>query len=189
MYIGSLAFCGVGHGQQPGNGNPLDPDEESPSAQQVVVTASKRPETLTQAPMAISVLTQEQLQRTGAEEIQNLMSLVPAFEVQTVGAANSIQLAIRGVTNSDFNAGNPAVATYVDGIYIGRTQGLNYGLYDLERIEVLRGPQGTLYGRNATGGNVNIITADPRKSFGASVTCTEQAALDPQQRDGSTGEA
>ena len=170
IYIGSLAFCGVGYTQQPGN--PLDLNEESPAAQQVVVTASKRPETLTQAPMAVSVLTQEQLQRTGAEEIQDLMTLVPAFEVQTVGAANSIQLAIRGVTNSDFNAGNPAVATYVDGIYIGRTQGLNYALYDLERIEVLRGPQGTLYGRNATGGNVNIITADPRKSFGASAAAS-----------------
>ena len=112
ILIGTLAFCSLGHAQQLGNGDPLDPNEESPSAQQIVVTASKRPETLTQAPMAVSVLTQEQLKRTGAEEIQNLVSLVPAFEVQTIGGANSIQLAIRGVTNSDFNAGNPAVATH-----------------------------------------------------------------------------
>jgi iron complex outermembrane receptor protein len=140
----------------------------SDQLEEVIVTAQKRSESLSKTPLAVSALSQEQLQDSGVVSLENLTSAVPNVELRTVGYANSIAVTIRGITNTDFNqSGDPAVATYVDGVYIARTQGLEGALYDLERIEVLRGPQGTLYGRNATGGNINVVTADPKPDFGA----------------------
>jgi len=143
--------------------------DSSANLDEIVVTAQKRAEPLSKTPLAISALSNEQLQSAGVVSLQNLTSVVPGIQMRTVSLANSIQVAIRGISNTDFNqTGNPAVSTYIDGVYVGRTQGLYGALYDLERIEVLRGPQGTLYGRNATGGNLNIITAEPTNSFHAS---------------------
>lgn len=137
--------------------------------EEIVVTANKRQETLLRAPVAVSALPMITLQKAGVVGIQDLNSIAPNTQVRTIGADNGLQFSIRGVSNSDFNdTANPAVGTYIDGVYVGRTQGLAGALYDLERIEVLRGPQGTLYGRNSTGGNVNILTATPKQQFGAS---------------------
>lgn len=138
--------------------------DQQPGAklEEIIVTASKREETLSKAPLAISALSDDQLRTAGVTGLKDLTSVVPGVTMKTVGIGNSIQVTVRGITNSDFNQlGDPAVATYFDGIYIGRTQGLYGALYDIERVEVLRGPQGTLYGRNATGGNINVITPDP----------------------------
>lgn len=138
--------------------------------EEIIVTASKREETLTKVPLAVSALSQDALQSAGVTELKDLTSTVPNVGMRTASFANSIQVSIRGITNSDFNqTGNPAIATYIDGVYVSRTQGLAGALYDLERVEVLRGPQGTLYGRNATGGNINVITAQPQDSFAAAV--------------------
>jgi len=137
--------------------------------QDIVVTATKRAESLSRVPLAVSVVSQDELRDQGITNVQSLTSAVPNLEMRMVSIANSIQVAIRGVSNSDFNqTGNPAVATYIDGVYVARTQGLAGALYDIARIEVLRGPQGTLYGRNSTGGNLNIITADPADTFSVS---------------------
>jgi iron complex outermembrane recepter protein len=137
--------------------------------EEVIVTAQKREETLLKVPVAVSVLTQEQMRDQGIVGIENLGSTVPDVDIKTLGFTDSIQIAVRGITNTDFNeSGNPAVATYIDGFYVGRSEGLEGSLYDLQRVEVLRGPQGTLYGRNSTGGNLNIITADPQPTFGGS---------------------
>jgi iron complex outermembrane recepter protein len=103
--------------------------------------------------------------------------------MKMVGVNDSLEVTVRGITNSDFNpGGSPAVATYVDGIYLARTQGLNGDLFDVDRVEVLRGPQGTLYGRNSTGGNVNVVTADPKNTFGASVDVSYGNYNDVQTR-------
>jgi iron complex outermembrane receptor protein len=135
---------------------------------EIVVTATKRSESLSKVPLAISALSQDDLTSQGVVGLQDLTSAAPSLEIKTLGFANAIQVTIRGITNSDFNPGaSPAVATYIDGIYIARPQGLNGDLYDIERVEVLRGPQGTLYGRNATGGNINVVTAEPTHVFGA----------------------
>lgn len=137
--------------------------------QEVIVTATKRAERLLNAPLAVTAISQSQLQTAGVGGLKDLTSNVPDLTMKTVGLADSVQVTIRGITNSDFNQfGNPAVATYIDGVYVGRTEGLYGDLYDLARIEILRGPQGTLYGLNSTGGNVNIITANPSPIFGAS---------------------
>ncbi len=135
---------------------------------EIVVTATKRSESLSKVSLAVSAFSQEELTNAGVVGLANLTSAAPSLEIKTLGFSNDIQVTIRGITNSDFNPGaSPAVATYIDGIYIARPQGLNGDLYDIARVEVLRGPQGTLYGRNATGGNINVVTADPVNAFGA----------------------
>jgi iron complex outermembrane recepter protein len=135
--------------------------------EEIIVTAQKREETLLKVPVAVSVLSQTQLNDQGVVGLGDLTSSVPDLVMKTIGITDGIEVQIRGITNGDINeSGNPAAATYIDGFYIGRTEGLEGALYDLQRIEVLRGPQGTLYGRNSTGGNVNIISADPQPSLG-----------------------
>jgi iron complex outermembrane recepter protein len=147
---------------------PAPADGADAGLNEIVVTAQKRSEALSKAPLAVSALSQDQLTAAGVVGLEDLTSSVPNVEIKTVTFVNAIQVTIRGITNSDFNPGDsPAVATYIDGVYIPRTQGLNGDLYDIERVEVLRGPQGTLYGRNATGGNINVITPDPAHTFGA----------------------
>ena len=136
---------------------------------EIVVTATKRSEPLSKTPLAVTALSQDQLTAAGVVDLQGLTGAAPSVQMKNVAVNDSIEVTIRGITNNDFNpGGSPAVATYVDGIYLARTQGLNGDLFDVERIEVLRGPQGTLYGRNSTGGNLNIVTADPKNTFGAS---------------------
>jgi iron complex outermembrane recepter protein len=136
---------------------------------EIVVTALKRSEPLSKAPLAISALSQNELTAAGVVGLQDLTAATPSVQMKMVAVDDSLEVTIRGITNSDFNpGGSPAVATYVDGVYLARTQGLNGDLFDVERVEVLRGPQGTLYGRNSTGGNLNVVTADPKNTFGAS---------------------
>lgn len=144
-------------------------DSSSIALSEVVVTATKRSEPLGKVPLAVSALSQDQLTTAGVVGLEDLTAAAPSVEMKMVAVDDSVEITIRGITNSDFNpGGSPAVATYIDGIYVARTQGLNGDLFDLDRIEVLRGPQGTLYGRNSTGGNINIVTADPKGTFGAS---------------------
>jgi iron complex outermembrane recepter protein len=164
-----LAAAGLAQAQAQSQSQPAsEAAATSAGLQEVVVTANKREETLTQAPLAVSALSQDQLTNAGVVGLTDLTSSVPNVEIRSIGFANSVQIAIRGVSNNDFNqTGNPAVATYIDGVYVSRTEGLNGALFDLEQIEVLRGPQGTLYGRNSTGGNLNIVTASPKQSFDA----------------------
>jgi len=98
-----------------------------------------------------------------------MIASVPDLQIHTLGLVDFVGITIRGISNlTYYSDGNPAVSTYIDGIYVDPPVGFSNVLYDLERVEVLRGPQGTLYGRNATGGNLNIITATPKQSFDAS---------------------
>jgi iron complex outermembrane receptor protein len=143
--------------------------KDSGQLEEVVVTAQKRAETIDSTPLAITALGMTQLQDAGVNTISELISAVPDLQIHTLGIADFVGITIRGVSNLAFvREGNPAVSTYVDGIYVDPAVAFTNELYDLERVEVLRGPQGTLYGRNATGGNVNVITADPKPSFDAS---------------------
>jgi iron complex outermembrane receptor protein len=158
-------------------------NSSAPALDEIVVTALKRSEPLSKAPLAVSALSQDELTTAGVVVLQDLTSSVPSVEMRQVAFDDSIQVTIRGITNTDFNpGGSPAVATYVDGIYLARTQGLNGDLFDLDRVEVLRGPQGTLYGRNSTGGSINVVSADPRNTFGASVDLTYGNYNDVQTR-------
>lgn len=136
----------------------------------IVVTAQKRAENLQDTPLAVSALTAETLQNRRIADISDISAAAPNLTTTiTPSSTTNIAVHIRGIGESDpvLTVDSP-VGIYVDGVVIGRTAGAVFDLVDLERVEVLRGPQGTLYGRNTTGGAVNFITAKPARSFKAS---------------------
>lgn len=137
---------------------------------EVVVTAQKRATDLQQTPIAISVETAEALENRRVKSLADLQDgSVPSLRVAQYARRNSaLSIGIRGVfPSSDTNqpARDSATGVYIDGVYLGRPQGLGAALFDLERIEVLKGPQGTLFGRNATGGALSIVTREPSGEF------------------------
>ena len=140
-----------------------EPAERDQGMQEVIVTAQKREERLQDVPIAISAFGSEQLQSRGISNISDLDSLAPNVQISTATADNTgAQLSIRGA--AEINPAlfwDPTVGIYLDGVYIGKTLGSVFDLVDLERIEVLRGPQGTLYGRNTLAGAINLVTRPP----------------------------
>jgi iron complex outermembrane receptor protein len=127
----------------------------------IVVTAERREQSIQDSSLALQVISPDELERANITQASDLNTLVPGLQIGAGG--NSPQIYIRGV--GDFAASslsNPAVAVNIDGVYIARPQGFNSQFYDLERIEVLKGPQGTLYGRNASGGAINLVTRRPQ---------------------------
>jgi iron complex outermembrane receptor protein len=127
---------------------------------EVLVTAQRTTSPLSRTPVALSVISGEQLDRAGISDPAGVGARLP--NVHLDGAADGLKITIRGVSNADTTEkGDPSAAFMQDGVYIARPQAQNLGFFDLERIEVLRGPQGTLYGRNATAGVVNVISHAP----------------------------
>jgi iron complex outermembrane receptor protein len=126
----------------------------------IVVTAQRRSESVQKAAVAITAITGDDLLNQAKNSIAAAISTVPSVQVQ--GNANGAQIYIRGVgSNADSQLGDPAVNLNVDGVYQQQTEVPTSLMFDVNRVEVLRGPQGTLYGRNATAGAVNILTNDP----------------------------
>ncbi|MBB4631105.1 TonB-dependent receptor [Sphingosinicella soli] len=144
----------------------VEPGEEQVSAfGEIVVTATRRAEGAQDVPLAVTAVSQETLTAAGAPSVRELTSVVPGFN----GGRNfgAFQPFIRGIGSTGVTVSDePSVATYVDGIYVPFAQASNVDLVEIERIEVLRGPQGTTFGRNATGGLVSIVTPDPQFDFG-----------------------
>jgi iron complex outermembrane recepter protein len=128
----------------------------------VIVTAQRRETALQTTPIAISAYTGESLAEDKVFTASDLANSVPAFSL-TAGSPLDAELNIRGITNTRLDApsADPSVGTFVDGVYMGRTGDLNYDFYDLERIEVIRGPQGVLLGKNVVGGALSVTTAKP----------------------------
>ncbi|KQM18258.1 hypothetical protein ASE49_08505 [Novosphingobium sp. Leaf2] len=126
----------------------------------IVVTAEKRPTNVQSTPIAMTVATGEELARNGVADVNALSNIAPTVNIAQ-NNANTL-ITIRGVSSRDYSeTGDPAVAVSVDNFYLQRAFALNAALFDIDRIEVLRGPQGTLYGRNATAGAVNIASVKP----------------------------
>jgi len=127
---------------------------------EIVVTAQRREERLLDVPIAITAASQEQLVASGVLSTRDLTTLAPGLNAATQGLA--FQPSIRGIgTTSTVLGDETNVAVYIDNVYIPFQAGNAFGLKNVERIEVLKGPQGTLFGRNATGGAIRIVTADP----------------------------
>ncbi len=137
--------------------------------EEVVVTATRREQSLQDVPMAISAFTGQQLAELQADNLDSLQGAVPNLNlVQGRGSNSSVNAFIRGVGQPDaLQTFDPAVGVYVDDVYMARIQGALFKLYDIERIEVLRGPQGTLYGKNTPGGAIRLITRTPGQEFEA----------------------
>jgi len=128
--------------------------------EEVIVTAEKREQSIQDVPISIIALNEEALEMQQIDELDDLGSAVPNLFVNNFNNDPvAVRLFIRGIGQNDLQlTQDPSVALYLDGVYIGTSFGAGFEGVDIERIEVLRGPQGTLYGRNATGGAINLIT-------------------------------
>jgi iron complex outermembrane recepter protein len=156
---------------------PVCAQETTPAAEddggiaEIIVTAQKRTENVQNVPIAISAFAGDALAERAVGNVSQLASLSPNVNLDSgvsFSASTAVLAAsIRGIGASDFAFNiDPAVGVYVDGVYLARSVGANQDLLDVERIEILKGPQGTLFGRNTIGGAVSIVTRDPAKEFG-----------------------
>jgi len=134
--------------------------------EQITVTSQKRVERLNEVPVAVSVLREDQINSAFANNIESLQALVPSVSFRKGNTTRNSAITVRGIGTISFSvAAEPSVSTVVDGVVMGRSGQAFVDLYDLERIEVLRGPQGTLFGKNASAGVVNITTKRPSDEF------------------------
>ena len=137
-------------------------DEGSNFLEEIVVTASKRQTTLQDTPIAVSVVSASDLKESQVQDIKDLQFLVPSLRVTQLQSSGNTNFLIRGFGNGANNAGiEPSVGVFIDGVYRSRTASALSDLPNLERIEVLRGPQSTLFGKNASAGVISIVTAKP----------------------------
>ena len=141
--------------------------------EEVVVTARKREESVQDTPIAISAFTGEGLELRGVEDLSGLENFAPNLVLKRSPSNSGVTNAavyIRGIGQNDFTPViDPGVGIYVDGVYLGRSVGAVLDLVDVERVEVLRGPQGTLFGKNTIGGAVSLTTKQPGEEFGGKV--------------------
>lgn len=152
-------------------------EAETGGVEEIIVTAQRRSENLQTTPIAISAFTSDGIARKGLADVQQVAQLAPNvsfdFTSPVSGASNAAAVYIRGIGQSDFALTTEAgVGTYVDGVYMSRSLGGVLDVLDVERIEILRGPQGTLFGRNTIGGAISIITKEPDEEFSGSLEAT-----------------
>ena len=140
-------------------------EQSSAAIEEVVVTAQRRSESLQDVPLAITVITGDELDAMGIDDIKGITERTPGFTMGSFNAGQP-QLYIRGIgSNEDSPAGDQSVIVFIDEVYIGRSAGMDMDLFDLERVEVLRGPQGTLFGKNVVGGAVSLVTSKPTEDL------------------------
>ncbi len=144
------------------------PDTPEDKLEEIVVTARKREESLQEAPISITTFPAAWLRQQSIREFNQLSMSTPGVRIESVpGAGNTSQVTIRGISQPDFLVtSDPSVGIYLDGIYSPRLQAANLALLDVERIEVLRGPQGTLYGKNTPAGAIRILSTRPDGKLG-----------------------
>ncbi|QIB64433.1 TonB-dependent receptor [Kineobactrum salinum] len=137
--------------------------------EEVVVTAQHREQSLQDVPIAITAIGAEDIRTADVSDINAISLRTPGFSMGSLNPAQP-QLFIRGIgSNADGAGEDQSVVVFLDGVYLGRTAGQAFDLFDLERLEVLRGPQGTLYGKNAAGGAINIVTSKPSDTLEGAV--------------------
>ncbi len=172
----AAAFCLAGPAaalaQDAGEAQPATdaPAEEDYSGNEIIVTATKREQTLQDVPIAVSVTTNESIERAQIRDLKDLSTLVPSLRVAERQTSANTNFFIRGFGNGANNAGiEPSVGVFVDGVYRSRSAGQITDLPDVQRVEVLRGPQSTLFGKNASAGVISIVTQKPKFKFGGNV--------------------
>ena len=152
---------------QPAGDLPSEPDG---NLNEIVVTATKREQTLQDVPVAVTVATAAQIEREFIRDLKDLGSIVPSLRVGERQSSANTNFFIRGFGNGANNVGiEPSVGVFIDGVYRSRTASQISDLPDISRIEVLRGPQSTLFGKNASAGVISIATALPKFEFGGNV--------------------
>ena len=141
---------------------------------EVTVTARRRSESIQDVPVAVSAFGEEQIKDLQASTVEGLQGAVPNMNIaQGRGSANSVNVFIRGIGQPDaLQTFDPGVGMYVDDVYYSRINGALFSLFDIQQLEVLRGPQGTLYGKNSTGGAIKLTTKNPFDNEGGAVEVT-----------------
>ncbi|MEJ6009481.1 TonB-dependent receptor [Novosphingobium aquae] len=172
MAMPSVAFAQSAPADEEAQAAP--PAEESVgTGNEIVVTATKREQTLQDVPVAVSVTTGETIERAQIRDIRDLSSVVPSLRVNQLQSSANTNFYIRGFGNGANNAGiEPSVGLFVDGVYRSRSASMIGDLPDVQRVEVLRGPQSTLFGKNASAGVISMTTRKPRFEFGGNVEAT-----------------
>ncbi len=149
---------------------PAAPEADVAEGNEIVVTATKREQTLQDVPVAVSVTTAETIERAQIRDLKDLQTLVPALRVSQLQSSANTNFIIRGFGNGANNPGiEPSVGVFVDGVYRSRTAAQIGDLPDVQRVEVLRGPQSTLFGKNASAGVISMVTREPSFDFKGSV--------------------
>lgn len=143
----------------------------------ITVTARKTEENLQDVPIAISAFAGDDLLESGLTNFAEVGELAPNVQIDSIspvnGSSNTPNINIRGIGTTDFLLTiDPSVGVYVDGVYVARSVGGLFDLLDLERVEILRGPQGTLFGRNTIGGAVQLVSRKPTSEFRSSIEAT-----------------
>jgi iron complex outermembrane recepter protein len=142
--------------------------KDTKTLESVLVTAERRKESAQRTSISLSAVSGEEARDKGQTSLANIVADTPSLNIQA--SPQGGQIYIRGVGSSgDSNWIDPAVGLMLDGVYSGRAETVMSSMYDIARVEVLRGPQGTLYGRNSTGGTINVVTNDPERKFAAAI--------------------
>ena len=148
--------------------------------EEVTVTAQKRAERITEVPIAITNVGAEAIKQTGVRQVTEVAQFVPNLHISS-GTDFTTSVSMRGVGSDSRNIGfDTRVGVYLDGVYLGQSPAINQDLVDLERIEVLRGPQGTLFGKNTVAGAINLISQKPTDEFSGSVSA-EYGSMNSRQ--------
>jgi iron complex outermembrane receptor protein len=151
--------------------------DTSTSLTEITVTAEKRSENVQDVPIAITAFSESEIRDKGITNLHGLSALIPNVNLDQgapfSGSNSVLSASIRGIGQDDFAFNlDPGVGVYVDGVYFARTVGANQSLLDVERIEILKGPQGTLFGRNTIGGAISIVTRTPGGEFAVQAQAT-----------------
>ncbi len=165
MYKSRLLLGAAMLAMAPGSAALAQAADNALQLEEIVVTAQRRAENLQETPIAVSAITGDGLESAGVKSVVDLSATVPSLQITNTGGGAS-QIFMRGIGSTNVTeVGDPAVAYHIDGIYIARATATGALFYDIDRVEVLRGPQGTLYGRNATAGAINVITRKPTQQL------------------------
>lgn len=148
-----------------------EPELEAPEASnQIIVTASKREQTLQETPISVSVTSGEVIEQAQIRDVLDLQTVTPSLRVSQLQTSSASTFIIRGFGNGDNNFGvEPSVGVFIDGVFRSRSAGALSDLNNVQRIEVLNGPQSTLFGKNASAGVISIVTREPQFDFGGTV--------------------
>lgn len=155
------------------DGDNIPVARDSSTGNTIVVTATKREQTLQETPVSVSVTTGETLERAEIRDLIDVQTVTPSLRVSQLQNSATTTFIIRGFGNGDNNFGiEPSVGVFIDGVFRSRSAGAIGDLVNVQRIEVLRGPQSTLFGKNASAGVISIVTQEPQFEFGGSVSAT-----------------
>jgi iron complex outermembrane receptor protein len=165
-----LAFGGIAHAQNAPAGAAAAAAPNGQVLEEVVVTAQKVSQNIQKVPIAITAVTAQALQQKGIDDVAKLSNIAPNVTLDAgtpfSGSDTVLSAYIRGIGQDDFAFNlDPGVGVYVDGVYLARSVGANTNMLDVSRVEILKGPQGSLFGRNTIGGAISIVTRDPGANF------------------------